>query len=87
MCVVYGRLVAEVLYTSEGELGQSVASCRICADLASFRLGSRGVNGKISIFIAHFNLPKFHLVSSYLGRPAQYNVDQNSGTSHLTRAV
>jgi hypothetical protein len=51
MCVVYGRLVAEVLYTSEGGLGQSVASCRGCADLALFRpLGSHGVNGRISIF-------------------------------------
>lgn len=51
MCVVYGRLVVGVLYTSEGELGQSVASCRRCADLALFRLlGSHGFNGRISIF-------------------------------------
>lgn len=51
MCVVYGRLVAEGLYTSEGGLGQSVPSCRRCADLVLFRLlGSHGVNGRISTF-------------------------------------
>lgn len=51
MCVVYGRLVAEVLYTSERGLDQSVTSCRRCTNLALFRLlGSQGVNGRVSIF-------------------------------------
>lgn len=78
ICVVYGRLVAEVLYTSEGGQGQSVTSCRGCADLALFRLlGSQGVNGRGSIFycaLQSSKVPFSRIIVSYIAR--EYNVDQ-----------